>query len=113
MSTSTRTGISIRRSFSRVLPLMAVCSVLLAARVEAQTQVSGSMPIQPTAGQTPPSDVLHENQVLNMDVFLCNTSTFNGSAADVRVTGTTTVAMACTAASCIDQTGGVILAQEG
>src|SRR6266404_6088248 len=110
MSTHSQTGIPIRRSFHRLLPVLAVCGVLVAARVEAQTQVSGSMPIQPNAGQSPPSDILHENQTVMMDVFLCNTSTFNGPAADIRVTGTTRVALACSDTTCIDQAGGTNLA---
>jgi len=99
--------------FHRLLPILAVCGVLVAARAEAQTQVSGSMPIQPNVGQSPPSDVLHENQSVTMDIFLCNTSTFNGAAADTRVTGTTRIAMACSDTTCIAQDGSTNAATEG
>src|SRR5260221_8492151 len=104
MSRQTRTSVAGTRWVGRVVPVAAVFALLLAGRAQAQTQVSGSMPIQPDVGQLSPTDVLVPNEAVSMEVFICNTSTLNGLAADVKVTGTTRVALSCVDANCIAQT---------
>ena len=82
------------------LALVAILGLVLVTGAGAQTQVSGSLPIEPDKGQNPPGDVLNENEIVNVAVYLVNTSTFNGVNADIRVTGTTVINLSCDDSNC-------------
>ena len=102
MSRQTRTSFSAPRRFVRVLPVMAVLGLLLAGRVEAITQVSGSLPIGPDKGQMPPTDVLDPNEVVTIQVFFQNSSTSGvlSTPAAVNLVGTTKFFMSCSQPDC-------------
>src|SRR5579862_989801 len=79
----------------------AVLATFLGPRMAAaQTQASGALQINPSAGQVPPSDVLHSNQSITIQIAVQNTSQVNGNAADAHIFGTTDIFLSCSDSGC-------------
>ena len=71
-------------------------------------QASGSLPIAPSAGQNPPTDVLISGQSLTIQIAITNTSTDTlGNATDAKIFNTTQAFLSCSDSGCVVGTGEI------